>query len=89
MGARSNQDDPSVGSNVGDELKIMLNPVPLLSSLVFSPAGRSEVAGGRPLEHAGLPVHKTRTAPGRSNCMSSAAARMCTSSRSIKNGAFC
>src|SRR5581483_2682282 len=33
IGARSNQDEPSVGSNVGDELQIMLDPTPLLSSL--------------------------------------------------------
>ncbi len=44
-GAHSNQDDPSVGSGIGEELQIMLNPVPLLSSLRFQPTGSSEVAG--------------------------------------------
>jgi hypothetical protein len=45
MGARSNQDDPSVGSSVGQELELMLNPPPLLSSLRFRVTGASEVAG--------------------------------------------
>ena len=45
VGARSNQDDPSVGSGVGQELQIMLNPTPLLSSLTFRVVGNSEVAG--------------------------------------------
>jgi hypothetical protein len=45
MGAMSNQDDPSVGSGVGQELQVMLNPIPLLSALRFRVAGRSQVAG--------------------------------------------
>lgn len=45
MGASSNQDDPSVGSDVGQELQVMLNPLPLLSSLRFRVTGRSQVAG--------------------------------------------
>ena len=45
MGARSNQDDPSVGSGVGQELQVMLNPTPLLSLLRFRVAGNSQVAG--------------------------------------------
>ena len=45
MGARSNQDDLSVSSGVGQELQIMLNPTPLLSSLTFRVVGNSEVAG--------------------------------------------
>ena len=45
MGARSNQDNPSVGSGVGQELRVMLNPTPLLSSLRFRVAGNSQVAG--------------------------------------------
>ena len=45
MGAMSNQDDPSVGSGVGQELKVMLDPTPLLSSLRFRVAGNSQVAG--------------------------------------------
>jgi len=45
MGARSNEDDPRVGNNVGQEMEIMLNPTPLLSSLRFRVTGRSEVAG--------------------------------------------
>ncbi len=45
MGAMSNQGDPSVGSGVGQELEVMLNPTPLLSSLRFCAAGSSQVAG--------------------------------------------
>ena len=45
IGARSNQDDPSIGSGVGDELQIMLNPTPLLGSLRFYVNGSSRVAG--------------------------------------------
>jgi hypothetical protein len=45
MGARSNQDEPTVGSNVGQELQVMLNPTPLLSSLHFRATGSSQVAG--------------------------------------------
>ncbi len=45
MGAMSNQDDPSVGSGIGQELQVMLNPIPLLSALRFRVAGRSQVAG--------------------------------------------
>jgi len=45
MGAMSNQDDPSVGSGVGQELQVMLNPTPLLSSMRFRVTGSSEVAG--------------------------------------------
>jgi hypothetical protein len=45
MGAMSNQDDPSVGSGIGQELEVMLNPTPLLSSLRFRVTGNSRVAG--------------------------------------------
>jgi hypothetical protein len=44
-GARSNQDDPSVGSNVGQEMELMLDPTPLLSSLRFRVTGSSQIAG--------------------------------------------
>src|ERR1700739_340926 len=54
-GAHSNQDDPSVGSGIGEELQIMLNPVPLLSSLRFQPMGSSEVAGRPALRAIGIP----------------------------------
>jgi hypothetical protein len=45
LGAMSNQDNPSHGSGVGQELQIMLNPTPLLSSLHFRVVGKSQVAG--------------------------------------------
>ncbi|HXO09642.1 MAG TPA: hypothetical protein VN880_16490 [Solirubrobacteraceae bacterium] len=54
-GAHSNRDDPSVGSGVGEELQIMMNPVPLLSSLRFQPMGSSEVAGRPTLTAHGVP----------------------------------
>jgi hypothetical protein len=44
-GAASNEDNPTVGSGIGDELAVMLDPTPLLGALKFAPAGRSEVAG--------------------------------------------
>jgi hypothetical protein len=54
-GAHSNQDDPSVGSGVGEEFQLMLNPVPLLSSLRFQPTGRSGVAGRPTISAHGIP----------------------------------
>lgn len=45
MGAMSNQDDPSVGSGVGQELQVMLDPTPLLSSMRFRVTGSAHVAG--------------------------------------------
>ena len=54
-GAHSNQDDPSVGGGIGEELQIMLNPVPLLSSLRFQPTGSSEVAGRPTISARGIP----------------------------------
>jgi hypothetical protein len=63
-GAHSNQDDPSVGSGVGEELQIMLNPTPLLGSLRFEPAGSSEVAGRPTLSARGIPRPRdTRRGP--------------------------
>jgi hypothetical protein len=44
-GARSNQDDPSVRSGIGQEMELMLDPTPLLSSVRFVANGRSETAG--------------------------------------------
>lgn len=45
MGAMSNQDNPSAQSGVGQRLQVMLNPIPLLSSLRFRVVGNSQVAG--------------------------------------------
>ncbi|WP_156765141.1 hypothetical protein [Mycobacterium sp. 1245852.3] len=44
-GAMSNQDNPSAVSSVGQRLQVMLNPIPLLSSLRFRVTGNSQVAG--------------------------------------------
>jgi hypothetical protein len=64
-GAHSNQDDPSVGSGIGEELQIMLNPVALLSLLRFQPAGSAEVAGRPTLRALGIPRPRdARQGPG-------------------------
>jgi hypothetical protein len=55
MDAMSNQDDPSVGSGVGQELKVLLDPTSLLSALRFRAAGRAQVAG-----RATVTAHATR-----------------------------
>jgi hypothetical protein len=44
-GAMSNQDDPTVGFSVGEEVSFMLDPTPLLGSLRFAPTGSGHVAG--------------------------------------------
>lgn len=44
-GARSNEDDPTVGNHLGQDVEIMLEPTSLLSSLRFEVTGTSEVAG--------------------------------------------
>lgn len=54
-GAHSNQDDPTIGSGVGDQLQIMRNPTPLLSVLRFQPSGSSEVAGRPTISARGIP----------------------------------
>ena len=59
MGAKSNQDNPSAQSGVGQRLQVMLNPVPLLSSLRFRVvAGNSQVAG-----RATITAHATPRPP--------------------------
>jgi hypothetical protein len=45
MGAISNEDDPTVGSGIGERLSVMLDPTALLGALRFRVLGRSEVAG--------------------------------------------
>jgi hypothetical protein len=55
MGAMSNQDDLSVGSGVGQELQVMLNPAPLLSSVRFRATGSSQVAGRATITAAATP----------------------------------
>jgi hypothetical protein len=44
FGARCNQDDPNVESGIGQQLKFMLDPTPLLGLLSFRMTGRSQVA---------------------------------------------
>jgi hypothetical protein len=44
-GAISNQEDPSVGRGIGEEVSFMLDPTPLLGSLRFAVVGRARVAG--------------------------------------------
>lgn len=64
MGARSNQDDPSVGGSFGDELEVMLNPVGLLSALSFAPTGSSHVAGRPTITARGTPRPRDGEHPG-------------------------
>ena len=45
IGARSNEDDSSVGNHVGQELEIMLDPTPLLSCLRLRATGSAQIAG--------------------------------------------
>ena len=54
-GAMSNQDDPRVGSGIGQELEVLLNPTPLLSSLRFRVTGTSRVAGRATVTAAATP----------------------------------
>jgi hypothetical protein len=44
MGAVSNEDDPSVGGGIGEQLSIMFDPTPLLAALQFRVVGSSQVA---------------------------------------------
>jgi hypothetical protein len=55
MGAMSNQDDPGVGGSFGEDLRIMLNPIPLLGTLRFHPTGSSRVAGRPTITAQGTP----------------------------------
>ncbi len=54
MGTMSNQSNPRVQGGVGQQLRIMLDPVPLLGALRFRVTGTSEVAG-----RAAVIVHAT------------------------------
>jgi hypothetical protein len=44
MGALSNQHDPKVGSGIGEELSVMLDPSPLLGAMKFAAVGSSTIA---------------------------------------------
>lgn len=54
-GATTNQDDPTVGFSVGEEVSLMLDPTPLLGSLRFTPSGRGCVAGRSTLTADAVP----------------------------------
>src|SRR5579863_459685 len=54
-GARSNEEDPSVGAGVGQEMELMLDPTPLLSAVRFVVTGASEVAGRRTVSARATP----------------------------------
>lgn len=47
MGARSNQDNPTAQSGIGQRLQVMLDPVPLLSSLRFRVVSNNSQVAGR------------------------------------------
>lgn len=54
-GAISNEDDPSVGNGAGDEMQLMLNPAPLLSSVRLELTGSAEMAGRPAIAAHGTP----------------------------------
>jgi hypothetical protein len=54
-GARSNEDDPSVRSGIGDEFAIMLDPWRLLGVLRFEVTGRAVIAGRRAITVKAVP----------------------------------
>lgn len=54
-GASSNEDDPKVGSGVGEELSVMLDPTPLLGALRFRVLGHSQRAGRATIAAEALP----------------------------------
>ena len=55
QGAISNQDDPDITGNVGDELALMFNPAPLLGALRFSVIGTSRVADRASITASAVP----------------------------------
>ena len=62
-GAASNEDDPTVGSGVGEELSVMLDPTSLLGSLRFGVLGRSEQAGRATITAQAVPRPSGRHRP--------------------------
>lgn len=54
-GAASNEDDATVGSGVGEELAVMLDPTPLLGALRFRVLGRSQQAGRATITAEAIP----------------------------------
>jgi outer membrane lipoprotein-sorting protein len=44
-GLDSNEDEPAVGSGIGDSTRHLLDPAPLLAELSLEPAGRTRLAG--------------------------------------------
>lgn len=54
-GAVSNQDDPKVGSGIGEQLWFMLDPTPLLGLLRFAVVGRGRVAGRETISADAVP----------------------------------
>jgi hypothetical protein len=62
-GAASNEDDPKVGSGVGEELSVMLDPTSLLGSLRFRVLGRSQQAGRATITAQAVPRPSGRHGP--------------------------
>lgn len=88
-GAASNEDDSTVGSGVGEELSVMLDPTPLLGALRFRVLGRSQQAGRATITAEAVPRRLVVSAPGHSSSISSAAALTDTRSTSTRNGVCC
>ena len=86
IGASSNQDNPSAQSGVGQRLQVLLNPIPLLSSLRFRVTGNSQVAGRAAVTaHATPRPHDPRHGGFTTSSTNSASAPSTTSSRSTRN----
>jgi hypothetical protein len=54
-GATSNEDDPAVGSGIGQEVAVMLKPTPLIGTLKFRVLGRSQEAGRATISAEAVP----------------------------------
>jgi hypothetical protein len=64
QGAISNQDDPDITGNVGDELALMFNPAPMLGAPRFSVIGTSRVADRASITTNAVPRPPDRHQPG-------------------------
>ena len=54
-GATSNEDDPAVGSGIGQEVAVMLDPTPLIGTLRVRVLGRSQEAGRATISAEAVP----------------------------------
>jgi outer membrane lipoprotein-sorting protein len=86
-GARSNEDDVSVGSGVGQQYEHFLDPSALIPALTFELLDETDVAGRRALRLFGRPRGGRKTAT--TSCFGSGRVLTNTSWRSTKSAASC